>query len=58
MNNTEVFLRVADSERDQYIHASADVFVSSSIAFAAHKPLGKTAAKVVLYFEICCNQTQ
>ena len=44
MNNTEVFLRVAESERDQYIHVSKALFKQPAIAFSNKTPGSKVRA--------------
>jgi hypothetical protein len=60
MNNTEVYLKarattVGDSEREQYIHASKDIFHFPSIAFSNKVPGVKSNHKDSETKEINCS---
>ena len=55
MNDTEVFLKIAESERDQYIHASKAAFKLPSISFMNKTPGSKAYARDSDSKEINCS---
>jgi hypothetical protein len=55
MNNTEVFLKVAESERDQFIHASAQLFKQPSLAFSKQTPGSRSYLKDGESREVNCS---
>lgn len=55
MNNTDVFLKIAESEREQFIHASAQLFKQPSLAFSRQTPGSKSYLKDGESREVNCS---
>jgi len=55
MNNTDVFLKIAESEREQFIHASAMLFKQPSLAFSRQTPGSKSYLKDGESLEVNCS---